>query len=59
MILCDFFFISLKLVKVKYFFVSAYFQNSILAVAGDDEFVRLCHLGDGNCLCVFKAHETR
>lgn len=41
------------------FLVSAYFQNSMLAVAGDDEFVRLCDLGEGKLLCEFKAHETR
>lgn len=44
---------------IYYLFVSPYFQNSVLAVAGDDEFVRLCDLGDGDWLFEFKAHETR
>lgn len=36
-----------------------FLNNSMLAVAGDDEFVRLCDLGEGKWLCEFKAHETR
>lgn len=35
------------------------FQNSILAVAGDDETVRLCDVGKEEWVCEFKAHETR
>lgn len=35
------------------------FQNSILAVAGEDETVRLCDIGSEKWLCEFKAHETR
>lgn len=35
------------------------FQNSILAVAGDDETVRLCDVEKAKWVCDFKAHETR
>ncbi|XP_071347450.1 p21-activated protein kinase-interacting protein 1-like [Trachinotus anak] len=34
-------------------------NNSILAVAGDDEVVRLCDMGKQEWVCEFKAHETR
>lgn len=34
-------------------------QNSILAVAGDDEVVRLFDTGSEKLVCEFKAHETR
>lgn len=37
----------------------ACFQNSVLAVAGEDETVRLCDMGKEEWLCEFKAHETR
>uniref|UniRef100_UPI0037E802AB p21-activated protein kinase-interacting protein 1-like n=1 Tax=Semicossyphus pulcher TaxID=241346 RepID=UPI0037E802AB len=36
-----------------------FINNSILAVAGDDEIVRLCDTGKEKCVCEFKAHETR
>ncbi|KAK2895937.1 p21-activated protein kinase-interacting protein 1-like [Channa argus] len=36
-----------------------FLNNSILAVAGDDEIVRLCDTGKEKWLCEFKAHETR
>ncbi|KAF7662593.1 hypothetical protein LDENG_00231910 [Lucifuga dentata] len=36
-----------------------FLTNSILAIAGDDETVRLCDVGTEKCLCEFKAHETR
>ncbi|KAG7220917.1 hypothetical protein INR49_017767 [Caranx melampygus] len=36
-----------------------FLNNSILAVAGDDEVVRLCDLGKQKWVCEFKAHETR
>ena len=35
------------------------FQNSILAIAGDDEIVRMCDVGTEKWVCEFKAHETR
>lgn len=34
-------------------------QNSILAIAGDDESVRLHVMGEKKMVCEFKAHETR
>ncbi|XP_061550865.1 p21-activated protein kinase-interacting protein 1-like [Phycodurus eques] len=34
-------------------------NNSILAVAGDDEIVRLCDVAKEKWVCEFKAHETR
>lgn len=34
-------------------------QNSILAIAGDDETVRLHDMGEKKMVCEFKAHETR
>ncbi|XP_034558172.1 p21-activated protein kinase-interacting protein 1-like [Notolabrus celidotus] len=36
-----------------------FINNSLLAVAGDDEIVRLCDIGKEDCVCEFKAHETR
>nr|XP_020446958.1 p21-activated protein kinase-interacting protein 1 [Monopterus albus] len=36
-----------------------FLNNSILAVAGDDETVRLCDIGKEKWVCEFKAHETR
>ncbi|KAM8851289.1 p21-activated protein kinase-interacting protein 1-like [Spinachia spinachia] len=36
-----------------------FLNNSILAVAGDDENVRLCDLEKEEWVCEFKAHETR
>lgn len=36
-----------------------FLNNSILAVAGDDEVVRLCDIGKEKWVCEFKAHETR
>ncbi|CAN9502987.1 unnamed protein product [Ophioblennius macclurei] len=36
-----------------------FLNNSILAVAGDDEAVRLCDVGKMEWVCEFKAHETR
>ncbi|XP_060940554.1 p21-activated protein kinase-interacting protein 1-like [Limanda limanda] len=36
-----------------------FLNNSLLAVAGDDEIVRLCELEKLKCVCEFKAHETR
>ncbi|XP_072219907.1 p21-activated protein kinase-interacting protein 1-like [Leuresthes tenuis] len=36
-----------------------FLNNSILAVAGDDETVRLCDVGKAQWVCEFKAHETR
>lgn len=36
-----------------------FLTNSILAIAGDDETVRLCDIGTEKWLCEFKAHETR
>lgn len=34
-------------------------QNSILAIAGDDESVRLHDMSEKKMVCEFKAHETR
>ncbi|XP_024137647.1 p21-activated protein kinase-interacting protein 1-like [Oryzias melastigma] len=36
-----------------------FLNNSILAVAGDDESVRLCDVEKAKWVCEFKAHETR
>lgn len=36
-----------------------FLNNSVLAVAGDDETVRLCDVGKAEWVCEFKAHETR
>ncbi|XP_069014037.1 p21-activated protein kinase-interacting protein 1-like [Embiotoca jacksoni] len=36
-----------------------FLNNSILAVAGDDESVRLCDVEKSKWVCEFKAHETR
>ncbi|KAM9720162.1 p21-activated protein kinase-interacting protein 1-like [Menidia menidia] len=36
-----------------------FLNNSILAVAGDDETVRICDVGKLKWVCEFKAHETR
>ncbi|KAM3605097.1 uncharacterized protein V6R79_020621 [Siganus canaliculatus] len=36
-----------------------FLNNSILAVAGDDEIVRLFDTEKEKCVCEFKAHETR
>lgn len=36
-----------------------FITSSILAIAGDDEIVRLCDVGTEKCLCEFTAHETR
>lgn len=36
-----------------------YIMESIIAVAGDEENVRLYDTDSQNCLCEFKAHETR
>ncbi|XP_037537799.1 p21-activated protein kinase-interacting protein 1-like [Nematolebias whitei] len=36
-----------------------FLNNSILAVAGDDETVRLCDVQKAKWVCEFKAHETR
>ncbi|XP_039999917.1 p21-activated protein kinase-interacting protein 1-like [Xiphias gladius] len=36
-----------------------FLNNAILAVAGDDEIVRLCDMGKEKWVCEFKAHETR
>ncbi|XP_061587013.1 p21-activated protein kinase-interacting protein 1-like [Cololabis saira] len=36
-----------------------FLNNSILAVAGDDESVRMCDIGKAKWVCEFKAHETR
>lgn len=36
-----------------------FLNNSILAVAGDDEIVRLCDVGKEKWVCEFKAHNTR
>ncbi|KAK5889384.1 hypothetical protein CesoFtcFv8_015393 [Champsocephalus esox] len=36
-----------------------FLNNSILAVAGDDENVRFCDLGKEKWVCEFKAHENR
>ncbi|TKS79576.1 p21-activated protein kinase-interacting protein 1-like PAK1-interacting protein 1-like [Collichthys lucidus] len=36
-----------------------FLNNSILAVAGDDEIVRLCDVEKEKWVCEFKAHETR
>ncbi|CAK6965570.1 p21-activated protein kinase-interacting protein 1-like [Scomber scombrus] len=36
-----------------------FLSNSILAVAGDDETVRLCDVEKEKFVCEFKAHETR
>lgn len=36
-----------------------FLNSTILAVAGDDEFVRLCDTGKEKWVCEFKAHETR
>ncbi|RVE61001.1 hypothetical protein OJAV_G00166460 [Oryzias javanicus] len=36
-----------------------FLNNSILAVAGDDESVRLCDVQKAEWVCEFKAHETR
>uniref|UniRef100_A0A8C8LRN7 P21-activated protein kinase-interacting protein 1-like n=1 Tax=Oncorhynchus tshawytscha TaxID=74940 RepID=A0A8C8LRN7_ONCTS len=36
-----------------------FLTNSILAIAGDDETVRLCDINTQKVLCEFEAHETR
>ncbi|KAM4605750.1 p21-activated protein kinase-interacting protein 1-like [Polymixia lowei] len=36
-----------------------FLTNSILAIAGDDELVRLCDVATEEWLCEFEAHETR
>lgn len=36
-----------------------FLNNSVLAVAGDDEIVRMCDVGTQKWVCEFKAHETR
>ncbi|XP_019962963.2 p21-activated protein kinase-interacting protein 1-like [Paralichthys olivaceus] len=36
-----------------------FLNNSLLAIAGDDEIVRLCEMERQKCVCEFKAHETR
>lgn len=36
-----------------------FINNSVLAVAGDDEIVRLCDISKQKWVCEFKAHETR
>uniref|UniRef100_A0A671VF48 PAK1 interacting protein 1 n=1 Tax=Sparus aurata TaxID=8175 RepID=A0A671VF48_SPAAU len=36
-----------------------FLNNSILAIAGDDEIVRMCDVGTEKLVCEFKAHETR
>ncbi|KAM6918207.1 p21-activated protein kinase-interacting protein 1-like [Xenentodon cancila] len=36
-----------------------FLNNSILAVAGDDESVRMCDVAKAEWVCEFKAHETR
>lgn len=36
-----------------------FLNNSVLAIAGDDEIVRLHDLEKDKCVCEFKAHETR
>ncbi|XP_051943837.1 p21-activated protein kinase-interacting protein 1-like [Hippocampus zosterae] len=36
-----------------------FLNNSILAVVGDDEIVRLCDVAQEKWVCEFKAHETR
>lgn len=36
-----------------------FLNNSILAVAGDDEIVRLCDVGKEKWVCEIKAHDTR
>ncbi|XP_029380314.1 p21-activated protein kinase-interacting protein 1-like [Echeneis naucrates] len=36
-----------------------FLSNSIVAVAGDDEIVRLCDIETQKWVCEFKAHETR
>ncbi|XP_075953265.1 p21-activated protein kinase-interacting protein 1-like [Anarhichas minor] len=36
-----------------------FINNSVLAIAGGDEFVRLCDLSKEEWVCEFKAHETR
>ncbi|XP_054611699.1 p21-activated protein kinase-interacting protein 1-like [Dunckerocampus dactyliophorus] len=36
-----------------------FLSNAILAVAGDDEIVRLCDVDEEEWVCEFKAHETR
>ncbi|CAJ0954577.1 unnamed protein product [Ranitomeya imitator] len=35
------------------------FRDTLLVVAGDDEFIRLYDTDSQKCLCEFKAHETR
>ncbi|XP_068605161.1 p21-activated protein kinase-interacting protein 1-like [Brachionichthys hirsutus] len=37
----------------------AFLNNAVLAVAADDDLVRIHDLGRDKCLCEFKAHETR
>lgn len=39
--------------------VGFFSQNSILAIAGDDDIVRLHDMGEKKTVCEFKAHETR
>uniref|UniRef100_A0A3Q2Q9R5 PAK1 interacting protein 1 n=1 Tax=Fundulus heteroclitus TaxID=8078 RepID=A0A3Q2Q9R5_FUNHE len=36
-----------------------FLNNSVLAVAGDDETVRFCDVGNAKWVCEFRAHETR
>ncbi|KAM3866260.1 p21-activated protein kinase-interacting protein 1-like [Diretmus argenteus] len=36
-----------------------FLTNTIMAIAGDDDTVRLCDVGTEKCVCEFQAHETR
>lgn len=40
-------------------FLPTLFKDSVLAIAGDDEVVRLYNCESQKCLCEFKAHENR
>ncbi|KAM9844519.1 p21-activated protein kinase-interacting protein 1-like [Aulostomus maculatus] len=51
--------VTAKLTNPKRVSSVKFLNNSILAVAGDDETVRLCDVGKEKWVCEFKAHETR
>lgn len=38
---------------------ASHLQNTLLAVAGDDEHVQVYDLTTEKCICEFKAHENR
>uniref|UniRef100_A0A3B4A3C8 Uncharacterized protein n=1 Tax=Periophthalmus magnuspinnatus TaxID=409849 RepID=A0A3B4A3C8_9GOBI len=51
--------VTATMANPKRIFSISFINNSVLAVAGDDETVRLCDLEKQKWVCEFKAHETR